>query len=109
LLLLVSSSKSRSLNHDNTVEAINNPTQTAYTVMTEGGGKQRINGETITGIALVFMALLFIWAGTQNPVWASIMPVNFVIIPIGIGFIIVGIIATKKANRARSSSHQSHY
>ncbi|HEX7031788.1 MAG TPA: hypothetical protein VF172_02190 [Nitrososphaera sp.] len=77
--------------------------------MTEGVGKQRINGETVTGIALVFMALLFIGAGTVNPVWASIMPVDYIILAIGIGFIIVGAIAIKNTNRARSSSHQAHY
>ncbi|HXG06665.1 MAG TPA: hypothetical protein VNI77_04985 [Nitrososphaera sp.] len=77
--------------------------------MTEGGGKQRINGETITGIALVFLAILFIAAGTVNPVWASIMPVNLIIIAIGIGFIIVGAITIRNTNRERSSSRQSHY
>ncbi len=76
-------------------------------VMTEGGGKQRINGETITGIALVFMALLFIWAGTQNPVWASIMIADYIILAIGVGFIIVGVIAIRNTNRAKSQS--SHY
>jgi hypothetical protein len=75
--------------------------------MTEGGGKQRINGETITGIALVFMALLFIWAGTQNPVWATIMIADYLILAIGVGFIIVGAIAIRNTNRAQS--HSSHY
>lgn len=76
-------------------------------VMTEGGGKQRINGETITGIALVFMALLFIWAGTQNPVWATILIADYLILAIGVGFIIVGVIAIRNTNRAKS--HSSHY
>lgn len=76
-------------------------------VMTEGGGKQRINGETITGIALVFLALLFIWAGMQNPVWATILIADYIILAIGVGFIIVGAIAIRNTNRAKS--HQSHY
>lgn len=76
--------------------------------MTEGGGKQRINGETITGIALVFLALLFLWAGTQNPVWAIIMPADYLILAIGIGFIIVGVMAIRRTNRAHSES-PSHY
>ncbi|MEW6605210.1 MAG: hypothetical protein AB1351_11070 [Thermoproteota archaeon] len=75
--------------------------------MTEGGGKQRINGETITGIALVFLALLFIWAGMQNPVWATILIADYIILAIGVGFIIVGAIAIRNTNRAKS--HQSHY
>jgi hypothetical protein len=72
--------------------------------MTEGGGKQRINGETITGIALVFAALLFIWAGTQNAVWAIILPADYLILAIGGGFIAVGIRAIRKTNRLHSQS-----
>jgi flagellar biosynthesis/type III secretory pathway M-ring protein FliF/YscJ len=70
--------------------------------MTEGRGKQRINGEAITGIALVFLALLFIWAATQNAVWASIVLAAYILIPIGIGFIIVGAVAIRRANTPES-------
>jgi tetrahydromethanopterin S-methyltransferase subunit E len=70
--------------------------------MTEGGGKQRINGETITGIALAFLALLFLWAGTQNTVWASIALAAYLILAIGVGFIIVGVMAIRKTNRPHS-------
>jgi hypothetical protein len=70
--------------------------------MTEGGGKQRINGETIAGIALVFMAVLFLWAGSQNPVWASIMLADYLILAIGVGFIIVGVMAVRRTNRPPS-------
>jgi drug/metabolite transporter (DMT)-like permease len=66
--------------------------------MTEGVGKQRINGETITGIALAFMGLLFIWAGTMNPVWASIQLAAYVLIAIGAGFIAVGVVAIRRTN-----------
>jgi len=66
--------------------------------MTEGGGKQRINGETIAGIALVFMGLLFIWAGTMNPVWASIRIAAYVLAAIGAGFIAVGVVAIRRTN-----------
>jgi len=76
--------------------------------MTEGGGKQRINGETITGIALVFLALLFILAGTMNPVWGSIMLADYIILAIGVGFIIVGVMAIRRTNRPHSE-HASHY
>lgn len=69
-----------------------------------GGGRQRINGETITGIALVFLALLFIWASTQNPVWAVILPVDYLIFAIGIGFIVIGVIAIRKTNHPESTS-----
>jgi hypothetical protein len=70
--------------------------------MTEGGGKQRINGETITGMALVFIALLFLWAGTQNAVWATIMLADYLILAIGVGFIAVGVRAIRQTNRPPS-------
>ncbi|HEV8405986.1 MAG TPA: hypothetical protein VGQ13_08800 [Nitrososphaera sp.] len=70
--------------------------------MTEGGGKQRINGETIAGIALVFLAILFIWAGTMNPVWATLLLADYLILAIGVGFIIVGVMAIRRTNRPQS-------
>ena len=76
--------------------------------MTEGGGKQRINGETIAGIALVFMALLFLWAGTQNQVWASIMLADYLILAIGVGFMIVGVMAIRRTNQP-PSERKSYY
>ena len=65
-------------------------------------GKERINGETITGIALVFLAGLFLWAGTMNPVWASIMLADYVILTIGIGFIVLGVVTIRRSNRPHS-------
>jgi hypothetical protein len=76
--------------------------------MTEGGGKQRINGETIAGIALVFLALLFLWAGMQNPVWASIVLADYLILAIGVGFIVVGIMAIRRTNQP-PSERKSYY
>ena len=70
--------------------------------MTGGGGKQWINGETITGIALVFLALLFIWAATMNAVWARILLADYLILAIGVGFIVLGIITTHRTNRTHS-------
>ncbi|HXV45564.1 MAG TPA: hypothetical protein VD736_02715 [Nitrososphaera sp.] len=70
--------------------------------MTEGVGKQRINGETITGIALMFIAILFIWAGTQNAVWATIVLADYLILAIGAGFTALGIRAIRQTNRLQS-------
>jgi hypothetical protein len=80
--------------------------------MTGGAGKQWINGETITGIALVFLALLFIWAATMNAVWARILLADYVILAIGVGFIILGIITLHRINRAYSEEERGdtrHY
>jgi hypothetical protein len=78
--------------------------------MTVGAGKQRINGETITGIALVFLALLFIWAATMNAVWATILLADYLILAIGVGFIVLGVITTHRANRPHSEEGPArHY
>jgi hypothetical protein len=76
--------------------------------MTEGGGKQWINGETITGIALVFLALLFIWAATMNAVWARILMADYLILAIGVGFIALGIITMRRTNRTHSEEGHTH-
>ena len=70
-----------------------------------GDGRQRVNGETIAGIALVFLALIFIWASTQNPVWAAILPADYLILAIGIGFIVIGVITIKRTNHPERTSH----
>lgn len=78
--------------------------------MTGGGGKQWINGETITGIALVFLALLFIWAATMNAVWARILLADYLILAIGVGFIVLGILTMRRTNRTHSEEgHTPNY
>jgi hypothetical protein len=76
--------------------------------MTGGGGKEWINGETITGIALVLLALLFIWAATMNAVWARILLADYVILAIGVGFIMLGVITMRRGNRMRSEEGHTH-
>jgi hypothetical protein len=76
--------------------------------MTGGAGKQWINGETITGVALVFMALLFIWAATMNTIWARILLADYLILAIGAGFIILGVITIHRANRAHPEEESGH-
>ena len=76
--------------------------------MTGGARKQWINGETITGIALVFMALLFIWAATMNAIWARILLADYVLLAIGAGFIILGVITMRRANRAHTEKESEH-
>ena len=66
-----------------------------------------INGETITGIALAFLALLFIFAGTVNKVWALLLPADYLILAIGGAFIALGIISIRKY-RGGELEEQSH-
>jgi putative Ca2+/H+ antiporter (TMEM165/GDT1 family) len=70
--------------------------------------KEKINGETIAGIALVFLALLFIWAGMMNPIWAKILLADYIILAIGIGFIVLGVITIRRNNRSRSHPEEEH-
>ncbi|HKX80710.1 MAG TPA: carbon starvation CstA family protein [Nitrososphaera sp.] len=75
-----------------------------------GGSRQRINGEMIAGIALVFLASLFIWAASAIPVWAIILPADYLILAIGIGFIVIGALAVRRTNSADAhTEHSSHY
>lgn len=66
-----------------------------------------INGETITGIALAFLALLFIFAGTVNKVWALLLPADYLILAIGGAFIVLGVISIRKY-RGGELEEQSH-
>ncbi len=78
--------------------------------MTGGGRRQWINGETITGIALLLLALLFIWAATMNAVWARILLADYLILAIGVGFIVLGIITMRRTNRTHSEEgHTPNY
>jgi len=76
--------------------------------MSSGG--QRINGEVIAGIALVFLAAIFIWAATMNPVWAKILLADYLILAIGMGFIAIGVITITRSKRGSTHPERaSHY
>jgi hypothetical protein len=55
-----------------------------------------VNGETIAGIALVLLSLLFLYAGTVNDTWAIIIPADFLIFAIGCAFIALGVITLRR-------------
>jgi hypothetical protein len=57
---------------------------------------ERINGETVTGIALIFLAILFIAAGTINPVWALLFWADVLILVIGVAFVTLGLWSLKR-------------
>ena len=70
---------------------------------------ERINAETLAGIALVVLALIFIFAATMNEVWAIILPADYLIIALGLGFIAIGVITTIKNNRKQSHEEKTHH
>jgi hypothetical protein len=50
-----------------------------------------LNSEIITGIALIFLSILFIYAGLVNVEWARIFIVDYDIMAIGGGFVALGL------------------
>jgi len=77
--------------------------------MTEGVGKQRINGETITGIALMITGILFIYAGRVNEVWATIVLADYIILAVGAGFTALGIKSIRDTNRRHLNPEHKGY
>jgi uncharacterized membrane protein len=73
---------------------------------------ERLNGETIVGVTLVFLALIFIFAATQNEVWALILPGTYLILAIGFAFIALGVVTLvrnrKYAPEEEESTHHHH-
>ena len=69
---------------------------------------ERINGETITGIALVFLAILFLFAGSINDVWAIIVPADYLIMAIGFAFIALGVITTMRTRKQPQENSTHH-
>jgi putative Ca2+/H+ antiporter (TMEM165/GDT1 family) len=68
---------------------------------------ERINAETIAGIALVLLALIFIFAATMNQVWAIILPADYLILALGFAFIALGVYTTRNNRRKQHSPEES--
>jgi putative Ca2+/H+ antiporter (TMEM165/GDT1 family) len=69
---------------------------------------EKINAETIVGITLVSIALIFIFAATMNQVWAIILPADYLILALGFAFIALGVYTTRN-NRKRSHEESTHH
>ena len=69
---------------------------------------EKINAETIAGIALVLLALIFIFAATMNQVWAIILPADYLILALGFAFIALGVYTTRN-NRKSSHEESTHH
>jgi hypothetical protein len=51
---------------------------------------------------------VFIWAATMNAVWARILLADYVILAIGVAFIVLGIITMYRTNRPPSEEGHTH-
>lgn len=68
----------------------------------------RINTEIITGIALIFLAILFIYGSLFYKAWAVILIVDYVLIAIGAGFILLGMWTMRNYVRERTEEPSHH-
>jgi putative Ca2+/H+ antiporter (TMEM165/GDT1 family) len=59
----------------------------------------KINAEIITGIAFVFLSILFFYAASVNRTWSILIPADFVIFVIGLAFIALGIWSSRRAKK----------
>jgi len=68
----------------------------------------RINTEIITGIALIFLAILFMYGSLFYKAWALILVVDYVLIAIGAGFIVLGMWTMRNYKRERTEEPSHH-
>ena len=76
--------------------------------MNGGGGKQWRNREINTRTVLMLLELEHLWAATMNVVWARILLADYLILAIGVGFIVLGIITMRRTNRPQSEEGHTH-
>lgn len=69
---------------------------------------EKINAETLAGIALVLLSLIFMLAASMNEVWAIILPADFLILALGFAFIALGVYTTIN-NRKDSHEKTTHH
>jgi nitrate reductase gamma subunit len=69
---------------------------------------EKINAETLAGIAFVLLALIFIFAATMNEVWAIILPADYLILALGFAFIALGVYTTHN-NRKHFHEKSTHH
>ncbi|HEY6658584.1 MAG TPA: hypothetical protein VIZ62_08655 [Nitrososphaeraceae archaeon] len=70
---------------------------------------EKINSETIVGITLVIIALIFMFAATMNKVWAIILPADYLILALGFAFIALGVYTTRNNRRKQSPEESTHH
>jgi uncharacterized membrane protein len=68
---------------------------------------ERLNGETIAGMAIAFLGILFIYAAQVNAIWVVALPADYVLVAIGIALIALGRYTAMKNNR--SSTHTEEH
>ena len=67
-----------------------------------------VNSEMITGIALILLSILFIYAGMVNQEWARILIVDYVMVAIGGGFLALGLWTQRNYKREKTEEPSHH-
>ena len=65
----------------------------------------KLNGETIAGMALAGLALIFIYAGSVNNVWRVIIPADLILLGVGAALIALGVVTMKRSSTVHTESH----
>lgn len=65
----------------------------------------RINGESISGISLAFLAVLFIYAGIVHDVWAVGFPAYYVLLAVGLALIGLGFWTASNEKKNAPAEH----
>lgn len=55
-----------------------------------GTNQSRLNGENLAGAAFLFFSFLFMAAGTINPIFALLYPVDYMLTAFGIVLVLLG-------------------
>ena len=68
----------------------------------------RINTEIITGIALMFLAILFMLGGLFYKAWLTILIVDYVLLVIGAAFIALGVWTLRNSKKEQTEEPSHH-
>ena len=67
---------------------------------------ERLNGEIISGIALAFLGILFVYAAQVNVTWTAALYAAYILIAVGVALIGLGMWSRHNTNRIHS--HEEH-
>ncbi|MEO9295415.1 MAG: hypothetical protein ABI347_07430 [Nitrososphaera sp.] len=70
---------------------------------------ERLNGEIISGIALAFLGILFIYAAQVNAAWTAALYADYILIAVGAGLIGLGLWSRHNTNRMHSHEEHRHH
>ena len=67
-----------------------------------------LNGETIAGMAIAGLGIVFILAGFANPAWREIYIADYILVAVGAALIALGIVTMKRYTTVHTESGSGH-